>query len=251
MPKLLACSVGSGLHVGHRVLCILLCLHWFIVDILFSNVFFAREKTFLVRFTSLCWLTILITIFIILFIYFILWTLIFFSPPLHRCLSEKEIQLECLFDGEIGSVVSHSFFILRPAPSLRLFSPPPGPSTPSDSFVCFALLGQRCWRTRQSSVTPSLPAVLLGFSLSPSAKHPASPPAMTSIQSISSRTRTNMFSPPYIERYLALLNMTLTQDHNPRVSTFRDFLFIVFIILKILKSVFIKAFNKKKMNDLF
>lgn len=60
-----------------------------------------------------------------------------FSPPLHRCLSEKEIQLECLFDGEIGSVVFHSLFILRPAPSLRLFSPPSGPSTPSDSFVCF------------------------------------------------------------------------------------------------------------------
>lgn len=32
---------------------------------------------------------------------------------LRRCLSEKEIQLECMFDGEIGSVVSahFSFFV--------------------------------------------------------------------------------------------------------------------------------------------
>lgn len=65
----------------------------------------------------------------------------FFPPPLHRCLSEKEIQLECLFDGEMGSVVFHSFLILRPASSLRLFSPPSGPPIPSDSFVCFALWG--------------------------------------------------------------------------------------------------------------
>lgn len=56
-------------------------------------------------------------------------------PPFHCCLSEKEVQLECLFDGEIGSVVSvhFSFFV-----SLRLFeSPPPVLSSLLSFLVTF------------------------------------------------------------------------------------------------------------------
>lgn len=58
----------------------------------------------------------------------------YFFPPFHCCLSEKEIQLKCLFDGEIDSVVfiHLSFFV-----SLRLwlFCPPP-----SSIFLVFLLL---------------------------------------------------------------------------------------------------------------
>lgn len=41
------------------------------------------------------------------------WILIFFPPLFHCCLSEKEVQLKCLFDGEIGSVVFVHFFFLN------------------------------------------------------------------------------------------------------------------------------------------
>lgn len=33
---------------------------------------------------------------------FLVFSMIIFPPPLHGCLSEKEVQLECLFNGEIG-----------------------------------------------------------------------------------------------------------------------------------------------------
>lgn len=40
-------------------------------------------------------------------------SLFFFPPLFHCCLSEKEVQLKCLFDGEIGSVVFVHFFFLN------------------------------------------------------------------------------------------------------------------------------------------
>lgn len=65
----------------------------------------------------------------------------FFPPPFHCCLSEKEIQLECLSDGEIGSVVfAHfPFFVsLRPSDS----------SPPSSLFHLFVFVYFEQWCLR-------------------------------------------------------------------------------------------------------
>lgn len=82
------------------------------------------------------------------------WILIFFPPLFHCCLSEKEVQLKCLFDGEIGSVVFvHFFFLLFFCPSsLRVFA---RPALPLPSLFHFFFLlcrdalgvvyGNFCW----------------------------------------------------------------------------------------------------------
>lgn len=67
---------------------------------------------------------------------------LFFPPPLHCCLSEKEVQLECLFDGEIGSCRFRSFLILCLSESL---SPPVLPSLLSVFLWLFFLLGRDAW----------------------------------------------------------------------------------------------------------
>lgn len=98
----------------------------------------------------------------------------FFPLPLHCCLSEKEIQLKCLFDGEIGSVVFHfSFFVL-----LRLFGvvfpPPSGPPPPSVSVCLFI----RFWAKmlEDSSVTVYFRAIFFSFfSVSQTSLHPLLP----------------------------------------------------------------------------
>lgn len=66
--------------------------------------------------------------------------LFLFFRPLCRCLSEKEIQLECVFDGEIGSVVyvHFSFFC-----SLRVISL--SSSLWLVRLVCFYCLGHSFW----------------------------------------------------------------------------------------------------------
>lgn len=45
--------------------------------------------------------------------FLVLFSMIIF-PPLHRCLSEKEVQLKCLFNGEIAC----RFFLVCFPPSL-------------------------------------------------------------------------------------------------------------------------------------
>lgn len=88
----------------------------------------------------------------------------FFPPPFHCCLSEKEIQLECLSDGEIGSVVfAHFPFFV----SLRLSDSSP----PSSLFHLFVLVyfEQWCLRCRLWSF-PSCPIFCSsGIRASPSA----------------------------------------------------------------------------------
>lgn len=81
-------------------------------------------------------------------------SLFFFPPLFHCCLSEKEVQLKCLFDGEIGSVVFvHFFFKLFFCPSsLRVFA---RPALPLPSLFHFFFLlcrdalgvvyGNFCW----------------------------------------------------------------------------------------------------------
>lgn len=121
-------------------------------------------------------------------VFFFPMTPYFFPLPLHCCLSEKEIQLKCLFDGEIGSVVFHfSFFVL-----LRLFEvvfpPPSGPLPPSVS-VClfvFPLLGKDVRGLLSDGL---LPGCFFFFPRQPNI--PASSPAMNTIETISCHKNTH------------------------------------------------------------
>lgn len=86
----------------------------------------------------------------------------FFPPPFHCRLSEKEIQLECLSDGEIGSVVFRSFSILCLSSSLRF-----QPSLLPVSFVCFGLfLSNDAWGVAYDRLR------LVRFSVHPASVHP-------------------------------------------------------------------------------
>lgn len=77
------------------------------------------------------------------------WIFIFFPPLFHCCLSEKEVQLKCLFDGEIGSVVFVHFFFFKLFFLSVFFAslcPSSSPFTLSVSF--FFPFVQRCFRGR-------------------------------------------------------------------------------------------------------
>lgn len=134
---------------------------------------------------------------------------LFFPPPFHCCLSEKEVQLECLFDGESSSVVfSFHFHSLVSCSSSSWVFKASGSSLPLYVYFLFIPFGQRCLRW-PFSFSPRFD-VFSPDSIPASLHHPENHQNHFQLLTTNTHTIRNLCLPPDIPHTIRVSHISIT-----------------------------------------